>query len=714
MKPKNEPEDIEDAVDDDTVDAALEDRSKDYSGYKYIQKQLGELYTCAEKAFEDKTDQSSTIDESWDVYHCNLNDNQSYTGNSKVYIPIVRDALTARETRYVNMLFPGNGRFSDIVGSDGQRPDDLIALMDYYVHEARLRELVVPALIRTGDISGQYALYVDWMETTRHVTSKQKVAELNDAAGMPVDGAPEYDDIEYDEVNDERPGVMVLDPRNLAIWPATVDTIEEADGVAVLLRFSVGKIKRWIAKGMFEKKAGEQLIANMSATPSKAPLPDTGKKATMAAGVKSDGKGNKTALVYQVWSKLKIRGEHRMMVTHFAGDNMVLGCKRNPYWCDRIPVITQAVEKNPDSIWGTSQVEPVLQLQYQANDVANEGFDSAQYALLPIIITDPEKNPNAGSFVLAMASVWFADPNSTKFAEFPALWKDAFQLIGAVKDQIFQSLGVNPAMIPHGNASKKPSQAQIAQEQQVALESSADNVALIQEGVLSKLIEWFYELDYQYRDKAITVKKFGELGLQASMDQVEPFQVRQRYEFRWYGTEGFKAAQQIQQQISWMGTIVKIPPQMLGGRKLDISPMVEAINSTILGPRVAPHVLIDQRHQMVISPQLENEMLEHQFPVQVHEGDNDQEHIESHFRQFQSILKLPPEMSEVVRLVKGHITEHIKAMKAKAAMAHGAPGGGAPAAGRAGAQVQGPTGPQNPPGAVAPDNMALAMPRAAG
>lgn len=719
MKPKNAPvEDDIDDVEDDTFEASLEDRTKDYSGLKYVQKQLSDIYAAVEKGFEDKREQNATIDECWDIYHCKLNENQTYSGNSKVYVPIVKDAMTARETRFINMLFPTTGRYTDIIGSDGHTPSDLIGLMDYYVRSTNLRSVVVPAMVRTGDISGQYALYIDWVENKRNVVSKKKVPEMETETGTPVDGSPEYDDIEYEEVVDERPGVTVLDPRNLLILPVNADTVEEAEITAVALRFSESKIRRWIKDGMFEKQAGDTLLRNMSATTAKQ-MPDTTKKAASAAGVQTDSKGNKVALVYQVWTRLKIKGERRLMVAHFGGAQLVLGCKRNPYWCDRVPVITQAVEKNPDSIWGISQVEPVAKLQYQANDVANMGFDSAQYALLPIVMTDPEKNPNAGSMVLAMASVWLTDPNSTKFAEFPPLWKDAFQIIGACKDQIFQSLSVNPAMIPHGNAGKKPSQAQIAQEQQVALESAADNVAMIQEGVLGKLIEWFYELDYQYRDKAITVRQFGELGIQATMDQVEPFQVRQRYEFRWYGTEGFKAAQQVQQQISWLNVLRGIPPQQLNGRKVDLGPALETINATILGPRIAPRVLIDQRHQMTMNPELENKLLHNSFPVQVHDMDDDMAHIQSHFHEFEQMLQLPPEIAEgnpIVRMVKGHILEHIKSAKAKAMASAGAKPGqiGGPGQPKPGAQAQAPTGAQQPPGAVSPDQMATAMPREQG
>lgn len=711
MKPLNpDDDDIEDDVEDAKLEA-LEDRTKDYSDYKYIQKQLADIWTAVARGYEDKQEQNDIIDEAWDIYNCVLGGNQNYTGVSKVYVPIVRDAMLARETRFINMLFPQTGRYVDITGNGGETPYELVALIDKYVKEAKLRQLVAPSMIRTGDVCGQYGLYPEWIETTRHVASKTKKSEMQTPMGDDIEEAEQYDDVEYEKIIEGRPSVMVLDARDYLMLPVTTDDPQDCEIVSITLKFTKAKIKKWVKAGIFEKGPADSLIENMGMKATK--QPDTGKKASAAVGVKTDSKGNKTAKVQQVWTKLKIKGEERLLVTHFAGEDLILSCKRNPYWCDRVPLITQPVEKVPNSVWGKSQIDPVKTLQYEANDAVNKGFDSSSYALLPIIMTDPEKNPQAGSMVLAMAAIWYCDPNSTKFAEFPALWKDAFTIVGSCKQQIFESLSVNPAMIPHGNAGKKPSQAQIAQEQQVALESSSDNVASIQEGIFSQLVEWFYELDYQYRTEAVTVKKYGEFGLQASMDQVEPFQTRSRYEFKWYGTEGFKATQQVQQQISWLNVISKIPPQQLNGRKVDLGPLIEQMNGTILGPRLAPKVLIDQRHQLTMTVELENNLLHQGFPVQVHEMDDDPEHIKGHMAEFQQLLGMPPELIEgnnTARLAKGHILEHIKAMKAKAMMAQGAQPGsqGGP---KPGAQAQPPTGAQNPPGAVNPDQMPMNMPR---
>jgi hypothetical protein len=103
------------------------------------------------------------------------------------------------------------------------------------------------------------------------------------------------------------------------------------------------------------------------------------------------------------------------------------------------------------------------------------------------------------------------------------------------------------------------------------------------------------------------------------------------------------------------------------------------------------------------------------FPVQVHESDNDAEHMQVHMAHFQ---QTGGDLGDPEHLKRGHILEHIKAMKAKAAKAMGAqqpPQGGSPqgqpGAPRPGGQAQMPTGPQQPPGAMHPDTMPMAMPR---
>ena len=692
-------EELDSEDEEDLKEANLEDRDKDYSEIKSVRKQLEELYPMIIKGFEDKRNLNEMVKESWDVYNCELDSNQAYIGRTAVYVPIVHDAIEARVTRFTNALFPQTGHYIDMVGNGEYVPYEEMALMNHYVITTNLKDKVVPALFRTGDVTGQYLLMPEWVKRTRNVVKKVTRKAETTELGTDIEGSEDIEDVEFEEIEEGSPDVTVLDPRDVLVLPATVDEVEDADVVVIICRYSKDKIEKMLRDKIFAKGDTEEFLKNMSAAGGEQ-QPNTQKEAADAAGVKMDSKKNKTGLIYQVWTKLKIRGERRMCVSWFAGADLILGCKRNPYWNDRVPLLSQPAMKVPGSHFGKSRVEFVKGAQYAANDAVNMGFDSAQYALLPIVMTDPEKNPRVGSMVLAMAAIWETNPNDTQIVTMPQLWKDAFTIVSSCKEQIMQSLSVNPSMIAHGQGSKKPSQAEVAQEQQVALQSTADVVNIVESGILSKLARWFYELDYQFRTKPVTIRKYGMLGIQAEMQQVPPIQTDSSYEFRWYGTEGMRSAQQIQQGISFMNVLLKMPPQQLNGRKVDVGPILDSMTATIYGPRIAPHVLIDQRHQLSMPPEQENVLIVDGFPVQAHPMDDDMHHIQVHLEEMKA-------KGDPTGYFRGHLLEHMKQAKEKAMAAQ--PQGGQPVQGgggpRMGAQPQPPTGAQQPPGAIHPDQM---------
>lgn len=671
-----------------------EDRSKDWVGDKKVEEQLDSLYDKVVQGFDDKTDQNQVLERCWDVYNCELNENQAYEGDSKIYLPIVRDAIEARVTRFVNQLFPQTGRYSDVVSVDGTTPYEIMALLDHYVVATRLRDVIIPSLMRAGDIGGQYSLYLGWSSRNRHTIQKKAVPVLGpqETGAGAVPSAGEVDDVEMKEYSEDMPDVMVLDPRDLCVLPATVDEITDASVVAVALRLSESKVQEMIDDGTFNEEEGEMLLENFSMA-SRDQQPNPGKQNLSSAGVQVNAKGSKTALIYQVWTKLKIGGKRRMCVVYYAGKDLVLACRRNPNWNDRIPVLSRAALKVNGAFWGKSRVEAVEKSQYAANDAVNMAWDSAKRSLLPIVMSDPEKNPRSASMVLAMGAMWQCDPNSTQVMEFPQLWQSAVQLVELAEGQIMSSLSVNPSMIPQTNSGKKPSQAQIAQEQQVAMASTADVVTLLETGILNDLLEWFYDLDYQHRDEGIMVQQFGTSGQQAKMELIPPIQVGKHYEFRWYGTEGMKSAQQIQNQIAALNVIQNVPPEQLDGRRINAGPLLEQLALNAFGPNLAPKILIDQRHSLTMDPKLENEMMVEGFDVPVQPLDNDMEHIQAH----QAAYMLTKDPTGFIRK---HIMEHVKAATMKQATAQQGAAGAPP---RPGAQPQAPMGGQNPPGLIHQD-----------
>lgn len=685
--------------DDDSGIPEWEDRKKEWMDDEEVQKQLADVYSSVISGFDDKAEQTQIIERAWDIYNCELNENQMYDGDSKAYLPIAHDAIEARVTRFSNSIFPQTGRYSEVLSDDAKIPYETMALLDHYVEACSLRDTVIPSLMRAGDITGQYSLFVSWLKRTRHAIKKKQVPVLG-TESIGIEGAGSINDIEIESVDDSRPDVMVLDARDLLVSPASVDDIEDADIVAIALRLSKDKIQQLIDDEEIDEDAGQELIDNMAAASrDKQPNPD--KKALNDAGIKTDSKGSKTALVYLIFTKLKLGKKRRRCRAYMAGADKILSCKRNPYWSDRIPVITQAALKVNGSIWGKSRVINVEQMVYAANDAFNMGQDSIKYSLMPVVVVDPEKF-NARSVVQTMGAMWLGDPTALKIEQFPNKWPDAERVVAECRNQIMQSLGTNPAMLPMGGAGKKPTQAQISQEQQVALEATADVVTILETSVLNNLLRWFYEMDYQFRDKDIHVKRFGPVGAQAEMQAIPPTQVDTKYTFKWYGTEGAKSAQQIQQMISLLGVIRGIDPAQMNGRRVDAGPAIEAACLATFGPRIAPKVLINPEHDLTVPPEVENTMLVEGFCVKTSPGDNHMEHIMSH--RHAAVLTGDP-----TGAIREHMAEHeddMKKMQAAQAAQMAQIAGPRP-----GSQAQAPTGPQAPPGAVRPDQMQGAMPR---
>ncbi len=691
------------------------DRDTELSGRTYIRHKLLKVFDTIDKAVIDQRGRSDDIMDFWDAYNCKLGERQFYSGNSKIFVPIIKTAVKARKTRFVNQVFPQSGRFVEVTTTDGEIPHATMALAEHYVKRCKLRTQIVPALIANGDCEGQYTVYVGWSERKRHVARRVQNPVMVDGLEMPTEDP--VDDIEEETVTDAGPDVELIHDSDLIVLPTTANSIEDAiakgGSVTVVRRWTETKVKEMIADGTFTKDAGEPLLKNFGTK--KDGIKDTGRELSKAAGLK-DGGGGKYVLGYETWTKIKVEGETRLCVAYYGGHDMVLGCKLNPYWCDLCPVISIPVDKQGDVFKGRAPVADVLDMQVDANDAINEAADTAHFSAMPIIMTDPEKNPRVGTMVLGLAAIWETNPKDTSFAQFPPLWKDGLERVASAKNEVFQALGVNPAMIPQSTGrQQKRNQAEIANEQQVDVLTTADAVTNIEEGILTPLVQRIIMYDHQFRDRALMIRRYGEMGMRAIMEEVPPIQELERYEFRWFGVEAARNAAQIQQQIATLNVLKGIPPQMYEGYKLNAVPVITQIVENTFGPRLAPLVFEDLKKQIGIPAEMENMMLGEGFDMMVHPFDNDAEHLQVHMA-----LMAAGDPHGVIR---AHLIRHQQQMQQKAQAAQakglpGSPGGAGPGVAgtpRPGAQPSLPRQQMQPPGAVRQDAMAKAgsvvMPR---
>lgn len=721
-----EDDDIRDGVEDDEdeapplrrlpIGAYERNRDEELADDDDMRRACEDIFKDVDKGFQDAWERANAQMDYWDLYNCKLGPKQFYSGNSRIFVPIVYDAVNARRTRFTNQIFPQSGKHVEVSASE-DKPQALMSLLEHYIRKARLRTKVMPALFKNGDVEGQYNIAIDWVQNERHVAMRVKRKPKMEAEGTAVEiDDEEFDDIQEETITHAYPNVEVLSDLDVLILPQTADSIEAAldcgGSVTVVRRWSKAKIRQKIRDKEIMKEEGQDLLKEMNKPERSTQTPDKQKKMLSAAGIQGSG-SIKTVAVYETWAKMKVDGERRICRMYLGGEKRVLSCKRNPYWCDKVPILSAAVDEIEGSFKGKSKLEPVETLQYAANDAVNEGMDSAAYALLPIIMTDPEKNPRVGSMVLNVAAVWETSPQHTQFAQFPQLWKEAFQIVQASKDQIFQTLSVNPAMMPQQVMSpgKKPNQAQIANEQMVDMLTTADAVTGIEGSILTPMLQWFVYLDHQFRDRKLTLRQFGELGVEADMEEIEPVQMDRRFEFRWYGVEAARSAQQIQMQMAGLNVITKIPPQMYPGYELNLAPVISQWIENSFGPRLAAMIFTDIKKKLTLEVGLENQLLSEGFPMPVHPMDDDQQHIQEHVKALQ--MNGDPSGS-----IREHIMRHQMQMQIKtravqqqtqqglqqAAQGPGPRAGGKPGGAR-------PNG-QGPAGMIHRDHMQNSMPRA--
>lgn len=679
-------------TEDKSVETA-DEKLKNYATEPKIKERCAKIYEQIVAGFkEEKRDQSDSIEEFWSIYNCELGDNQQYDGDSQVYEPIVRDAIEARRKRFTGMTFPNVGNNIEVVSEQGDNPSATLSILQRHVKETRLRS-IVSTLFLNGDVEGQWSIMPDWKRKERKITTKVR---------KPIEGTTEdTEDVEEQTIVDEGPEVTVIPAQDLWVFPSTVSDIQDAEIVAVALRLTDDAIDEKVEDGVFLKAAVKKLQKDAGEDQVKW----AEKNRSAEAGVKIKA-GQKFTLIYMAFTKLKLDGEKKPAIVYFGGSDNILGVIANPYWSQKIPVISEPVDRVAGSFWGKSKVAPVAPLQYELNDITNMGMDSAMYSLMPIVMTDPLKNPQYSSMVLAQAAVWSTNPNDTKVVEFPPLYQHALTIRNSIKQQIMESMEVNETMLGKAPPGRKNAQA-IGQQSAEALATIGDVVKRFEQGIMNPLLEWFYELDLQFREDDLLIVEDGEHGVKAVIERIPPQQTGKRYWFKWLGADKAMGAQNVQQLIGWMNVLRGLPPQVLNGRKLDIGPLIDFCNEAICGPTMSQNVLIDERHKMSIPAEIENEILLNNLPVSPSPMDNDIEHIQEHQKAAQMT-------GDPTGIYRAHIMEHAKSMQAKMAQQQpkgqpGIPGGSGPGVAgtpRPGAIPAGPrNGAQQPPGAVHPDHM---------
>jgi hypothetical protein len=351
-----------------------------------------------------------------------------------------------------------------------------------------------------------------------------------------------------------------------------------------------------------------------------------------------------TAHVFETWRMLPLgekgyseKGRKRLCRVFFGPNRCQLGAKRNPYWNDRCPLISRPVKKMSGAIKGPSLIKYVESLQYEANDAVNEGADAATLSAGPVVLRDPEKVD--GQLVYGPGAIWDAPPGSIELLTIPDLTPRAATRVQMATQASFQTMSVNPSMLPQQTRADKPSQAMVAQEQAVDLLTTAMRVAAL-EGVLTEAVAWIVDLDYQFRDRDMLVRMFGQEGRKAEMQEVGPLQNRNGFTFVWRGGEQVRQNAMMAQQGTALLNVLQNPAleQRLAaeGMGIRLSKLVQQMVTNGFGPELGGGIIYDKRAELSNDPEDENQWMSDGFPANIHPLDDDMRHMRSHFQDMQA------------------------------------------------------------------------------
>ena len=137
-------------------------RSDELSDDAKIAEKLSKVFNSVEKGFEDQNERADRNLDYWDAYNCVLARYQNYSGMSKLYVPIIRNGVDALVTRYVNQAFPNSGRHVEAITGETDEPFALLSLIEHYIEKGKMRTQAVPAILKNGQVEGQYNAYIHW------------------------------------------------------------------------------------------------------------------------------------------------------------------------------------------------------------------------------------------------------------------------------------------------------------------------------------------------------------------------------------------------------------------------------------------------------------------------------------------------------------------------------------------------------------------------
>jgi|JI6StandDraft_1071083.scaffolds.fasta_scaffold01692_21 hypothetical protein len=371
------------------------------------------------------------------------------------------------------------------------------------------------------------------------------------------------------------------------------------------------------------------------------------------------------AVFTEVWMNYDLYGDGKPIpvLATIANYKTVVRLVRNPLWLQRHPYAgTRHIRRPGKMFYGLSVPDRIRSQTDVMNDVQNQTMDSLNFSLSPISIIDPALAGDVNSFKYRPGAKWLGSPEGVEFKIFPDVSGAGLRYAQELRGQIAQFSDNNPNVAPQlSGKSRSATQSSIvagavSQRQKVQL-------LLEEHETLVPLCENIQSLLVQYMDKNWQIKVQGPVGGTWITKNITPQDINATVDWVWRGAEQEeKSAVRSQQLLAFYNSALQTASLMPG--EVDLPGLFKRIAKEAFNLRDMDEIFKSMRDQKTIDPDVENVILSDGKDQEIHNGDNDQEHILAH----EPLLDDNKINDEGKLAVLRHLERHKIQMKAKQAV----------------------------------------------
>lgn len=319
-------------------------------------------------------------------------------------------------------------------------------------------------------------------------------------------------------------------------------------------------------------------------------------------------------------------GEVVPVMATIANNQKVIRLVRNPFWFQHHPYLTSKYTNRPASgFYGLSLADKINTQQDMINDLANQTMDSLNFIVNPIAIIDPALAGDINSMKVMPGARWLGSPEGIQFSQFPDVSGSGLRGIQEIRGQIAQFSDNSPGIAPQlqGKA-RSATQANIVSQNVSASQRARGKVE--ETDVLTPLAKMTHILLQQFQTDAWQIRVQGpDKGEWITMN-VDPADIVGDVDFVWRGvSEQEQNAVRSQQLLAAYNLAMQTATVMPG--EVDLPEFMKLVMKEAFDIKDIDFLFNSLKQKKTVDQEIENIALQEGKEVEIHPGDDDEEHI---------------------------------------------------------------------------------------